>query len=164
VLYGLNWAKKEVVDAGEVVVCEGYTDVIGFHRAGVAQAVATCGTALAEGHVRLLANFAHRVVLAYDADNAGLAAAERFYEWERRFGMDVAVAALPKGLDPADLSQRDPEALRAAVTMAQPFLAFRLDRVLERADFARSRGEPGPRRGPCRWWPSIRARSCGTST
>ncbi|MDQ1391720.1 MAG: primase [Acidimicrobiaceae bacterium] len=134
VLYGLNWAKKAVVDAGEVVVCEGYTDVIGFHRAGVAHAVATCGTALAEGHVRLLTNFAHRVVLAYDADNAGLAAAERFYEWERKFEVDVAVAALPKGLDPADLSRRDPEALRAAVSGARPFLAFRLDRVLERAD------------------------------
>ncbi len=134
VLYGLNWAKKAVVDAGEVVVCEGYTDVIGFHRAGVPQAVATCGTALAEGHVRLLTNFAHRVVLAYDADNAGLAAAERFYEWEQKFEVDVAVAALPKGLDPADLSRRDPEALRAAVSAALPFLAFRLDRVLERAD------------------------------
>jgi DNA primase len=134
VLYGLNWAKKAVVDAGEVVVCEGYTDVIGFHRAGVPQAVATCGTALAEGHVRLLTNFAHRVVLAYDADNAGLAAAEKFYEWEQKFQVDVAVATLPKGLDPADLSRRDPEALRAAVSGAQPFLAFRLGRVWERAD------------------------------
>jgi DNA primase len=134
VLYGLNWAKKAVVDAGEVVVCEGYTDVIGFHRAGVPQAVATCGTALAEGHVRLLTNFAHRVVLAYDADNAGLAAAERFYAWEQKFEVDVAVAALPKGLDPADLSRRDPEALRAAVSEARPFLAFRLERELERAD------------------------------
>jgi len=134
VLYGLNWAKKSVVDAGEVVVCEGYTDVIGFHRAGVAQAVATCGTSLAEGHVRLLTNFAHRVVLAYDADNAGLAAAEKFYEWEGKYQVDVAVAALPRGLDPADLSRRDPEALRAAVAEARPFLAFRLDRELERSD------------------------------
>lgn len=134
VLYGLNWAKKSVVDAGEVVVCEGYTDVIGFHRAGVPQAVATCGTSLAEGHVRLLTNFAHRVVLAFDADNAGLAAAEKFYEWERKYQVDVAVAALPRGLDPADLSRRDPEALRAAVGAARPFLAFRLDRALARAD------------------------------
>jgi DNA primase len=134
VLYGLNWAKKAVVDAGEVVVCEGYTDVIGFHRAGVPQAVATCGTALAEGHVRLLTNFAHRVVLAFDADNAGLAAAEKFYEWETKYQVDVAVAALPRGLDPADLSRRDPEALRAAVIGARPFLAFRLERELERAD------------------------------
>lgn len=134
ILYGLNWAKKAVVDAGEVVVCEGYTDVIGLHAAGVPQAVATCGTSLAEGHVRLLTNFAHRIVLAYDADTAGQAAAERFYEWERRFEVDIVVAAIPAGEDPADLARRDPAALAGAVADARPFLGFRLDRVLENAD------------------------------
>ena len=54
VLYGLNWAKSAIVERGRVVVCEGYTDVIGLHRAGVTEAVATCGTALAEGHIKLL--------------------------------------------------------------------------------------------------------------
>ena len=57
VLYGLNWAKSSIVERGRVVVCEGYTDVIGLHRAGVTEAVATCGTALAEGHVKLLVGF-----------------------------------------------------------------------------------------------------------
>ncbi|NET83437.1 MAG: toprim domain-containing protein, partial [Moorea sp. SIO1F2] len=56
------------VEADEVIVCEGYTDVIGFARAGVPRAVATCGTALTEDHVRLLRRFAKRVVLAFDAD------------------------------------------------------------------------------------------------
>ena len=114
-LYALNWAKQDVVATGEVVVCEGYTDVIGFFEAGVERAVATCGTALAEEHVRLLRNFAKRVVLAFDADAAGQSAAARFYEWERRYEIDVAVAALPAGADPADLAGRDPDALRAAV-------------------------------------------------
>jgi DNA primase len=140
VLYGLNWAKKTIVDAGEVVVCEGYTDVIGLHEAGVSQAVATCGTALADGHVRLLTNFARRIVLAYDADSAGQAAAERFYEWERKFQVDIRVVALSPGADPADMARRDPEALRAAVAGAQPFLAFRLARVLARADLRTPEG------------------------
>ncbi len=140
VLYGLNWAKRAVVDAGEVVVCEGYTDVIGLHQAGVPQAVATCGTALADGHVRLLTNFARRIVLAYDADSAGQAAAERFYEWERKFVVDIVVAALPAGTDPADLARRDPGALRDAVAGAQPYLAFRLARVLDRADLRAPEG------------------------
>ena len=83
VLYGLSWAKSDIVKADRVVVCEGYTDVIGFHQAGVPIAVATCGTALTEDHVRLLKRFASRVVLAFDADAAGQGAAERFYEWER---------------------------------------------------------------------------------
>jgi DNA primase len=130
VLYGLNWAKGAVVERGEVVICEGYTDVIALHRAGVEQAVATCGTALGEEHVQTLKNFARRLVLAYDADAAGEAAAERVYEWERRFDIDVAVVALPPGKDPADLGKDDPEALRRAVAEAKPFLAFRIDRAL----------------------------------
>jgi DNA primase len=140
VLYGLNWAKKAVVDAGQVVVCEGYTDVIGLHAAGVAQAVATCGTALADGHIRLLTNFARRIVLAYDADSAGQAAADRFYEWEQKFEVDIAVAALPPNQDPADLARRDPDGLRDAIANARPFLAFRLDRVLARADLRSPEG------------------------
>ena len=67
-LYALNWAKQGVIAQGEVVVCEGYTDVIGCFQAGVPWAVATCGTALAEEHFTLLRNFAKRIVLAYDAD------------------------------------------------------------------------------------------------
>jgi DNA primase len=140
VLYGLNWAKKAVVDAGVVVVCEGYTDVIGLHTAGVPQAVATCGTALADGHVRLLTNFARRIVLAYDADSAGQAAADKFYEWERKFEVDIAVAALPAGQDPADLARRDPDGLRSAVEQARPYLAFRLERALARADLRSPEG------------------------
>ncbi|MHB1534068.1 MAG: DNA primase [Acidimicrobiales bacterium] len=140
VLYGLNWAKKAVVDKGQVVVCEGYTDVIGLHLAGVPEAVATCGTALADGHIRLLTNFARRLVLAYDADAAGQAAAERFYEWERRFEVDIRVAALPSGADPADLARSDPEGLRRAITEARPYLAFRLERLLSRADLSGPEG------------------------
>jgi DNA primase len=139
-LYGLNWAKADVVEAGEVIVCEGYTDVIGFFQAAVPRAVATCGTALADEHFNILKNFARRVVLAYDADAAGQAAAERFYEWERRFDIDVYVLALPAGADPADIARRDPEALRTAVKDARPFLAFRLDRVLDGADMRTPEG------------------------
>ena len=76
-LYALNWAKDDIIASEEVVVCEGYTDVIGFFTAGMPRAVATCGTALAEDHFKLLRNFAKRIVLAYDADAAGQAAVAR---------------------------------------------------------------------------------------
>ncbi|HSL56663.1 MAG TPA: DNA primase [Acidimicrobiales bacterium] len=140
VLYGLNWAKTSIVETDEAVVCEGYTDVIGFAQAGVPRAVATCGTALTESHVQVLRKFARRVVLAFDADAAGQAAAERFYEWERTFEIDVAVADLPRGVDPADLARRDPDALRAAVEGAVPFLQFRLERVLGAAALGTAEG------------------------
>ena len=139
-LYALNWAKKDIISSGEVVVCEGYTDVIGFFEAGVPRAVATCGTALAEEHVKLLRNFATRIVLAFDADGAGQSAASRFYEWEKRLEIDVAVAALPPGSDPADLARSDPEALRSAVADARPFLQFRLERILAAADLTTPEG------------------------
>ncbi|MCB1001104.1 MAG: DNA primase [Acidimicrobiales bacterium] len=130
-LYGLNWAKGDVVAADQVIVCEGYTDVIGFHRAGVGRAVATCGTALTEEHVRTMKRFASRVVLAFDADKAGQGAAERFYEWEEKHQVQVSVARFPQGKDPGDLSLSDPAALKEAVERATPFLGFRLQRVLE---------------------------------
>jgi DNA primase len=133
-LYALNWAKTNIVARNEVVVCEGYTDVIGFFLADVPRAVATCGTALTEEHVRTLKNFAGRIVLAYDADSAGQAAAERFYEWERKLGIDIVVAELPKGADPADLARTDPDRLRAAVKDARPFLQFRIERTLDASD------------------------------
>jgi DNA primase len=140
VLYGLNWAKSTVVEQGRVVVCEGYTDVIGLQRAGVTEAVATCGTALAEGHIKLLTGFSRRIVLAYDADPAGQGAAEHFYDWERRFDAEISVVALPPGADPADLAQSDPERLREAVSGAMPYLGFRLERLFAHADLRNPEG------------------------
>lgn len=135
-LYGLHLSKAEIVKADEAIVCEGYTDVIGFAKAGVPRAVATCGTALTEDHVKVLRSFARRIVLAFDADAAGQNAAARVYAWEKQYDLDIAVAAFPGGADPADLAQTDPGALATAVAEAQPFLKFRLERVLaaDRAD------------------------------
>jgi len=133
-LYALNWAKDEAVKQSQIIVCEGYTDVIGCFTSGLPFAVATCGTALAEEHVRLLKKYVNRVVLAYDADGAGQAAAERFYAWEKEFEIDLVVAEFPSGKDPGDLARNNPEQLRAAIAEAKPFLAFRIDRLFGRSE------------------------------
>jgi DNA primase len=133
-LYGLNWAKGEVVARGEVVICEGYTDVMAFALAGAPNAVATCGTALADDHFQILKNLARKVVLAYDSDAAGQGAAEKWYGWEQRYEMQIEVADLPAGRDPADVWHDDPSALLHALERATPFLQFRLDRVLAAGD------------------------------
>jgi DNA primase len=130
-LYGLNWAKGEIVSSGEAVVCEGYTDVIGMARAGIGRAVGVCGTAMTERHLTALARFGRRLVLAFDADSAGQGAAERLYQWERTHEVELAVAALPPGSDPGDLAASDPDALRAAVEHARPLLGARLERLLD---------------------------------
>ncbi|HUF83290.1 MAG TPA: DNA primase [Acidimicrobiia bacterium] len=133
-LYGLNWAKGEIVAKGDVVICEGYTDVMAFALAGAPNAVATCGTALADDHFQILKNLARKVTLAYDADAAGRGAAERWYAWEQRYEIEVRVAALPAGRDPADVWNDDPGALLKAVDDAKPFMQFRIDQVLAGSD------------------------------
>jgi DNA primase len=139
-LYGLHWAKAEIVARGEVVICEGYTDVMAFALAGVPNAVATCGTALADDHFLTLKNLARKVVLAYDADNAGQAAAERCYQWEQRYEVQFQVADLEAGRDPADVWRDDPQALVTAIKGATPFLEFRIERLLGASDLSTFEG------------------------
>ncbi len=141
VLYGLHAHREGIVREGEVIICEGYTDVIGFAEAEIPRAVATCGTALTEDHVKLLKRFsANRLVLSFDADAAGLAAAERVYAWEQQYELDVRVADLPPGVDPADLAREDPAELARAVSEAIRFLKFRVDRVLGATDLSSAEG------------------------
>lgn len=142
VLYGLHTHRDGIVKAGEAIICEGYTDVIGFATADIPRAVATCGTALTEEHVKLLKRFsANRLVLSFDADAAGLAAAERVYAWEKEYELDIRVAALPSGVDPDDLARNDPGGLQRAVDEAVPFLKFRLERVLDAGDMSTPEGK-----------------------
>ena len=139
-LYALNFAKDDIIKSGEIIVCEGYTDVIAFFTAGMPRAVATCGTALGEEHFKIMHNFATRIVLAYDADSAGQSAAASVYQWESKHEVDVYVAELPKGTAPAELAQKDPAALQESIRNAVPFLRFRLDRVLEGANLKTAEG------------------------
>jgi DNA primase len=139
-LYGLHTAKAEIVAKNEVVICEGYTDVMAFHLAGVQHAVATCGTALADDHFLTIKNLTRTIVLAYDTDAAGQQAAERCYQWEQRFEVLFKVADLPLGSDPGDLWPDDRDRLVKAVELAAPFLEFRLDRLLGTADLTSLEG------------------------
>lgn len=143
-LYGLNWAKSEMVRQGLAVVVEGYTDVIAVHQAGV-PAVATCGTAFGEGHLDLLRRFTERVVLAFDADEAGTGAALRGFEHSVPGDLDLRVAALPAGRDPGDLAESgEIDLLRQALSTeaSVPLLQFRLEQELgqHRLDEPEARG------------------------
>ncbi len=140
-LYGLNWAKADIVAKGEVIISEGYTDVMALTLAGAPNSVATCGTALADDHVRSLKNLARKVTLAYDSDAAGQGAAEQWYRWETEFEIQVRVADLPAGQDPADIWQDDPKRLLQALEDAEPFLQFRVDRTLTAADLETIEGK-----------------------
>ena len=100
VLYGLSWARETARREGRLILMEGYLDVARALEHGVAEAIATCGTALTPSHARLLRRFAPRVVLSFDCDEAGRRAADRSGELLLGEGIEVRVLTLPEGHDP----------------------------------------------------------------
>ena len=142
VLYNLNRAKGAVAKSGEVFLVEGYTDVIAMARAGLESAVATCGTALGEGHFRLASRFAQRMVLAFDSDEAGARAAERAYAFLEAFPVQPVVLILPEGLDPADFVRaHGGEALRELAATARPLVEYMIRRTVGRHDLSTVEGQ-----------------------
>ncbi|MFV1999414.1 MAG: DNA primase [Acidimicrobiia bacterium] len=136
-LYGLNWAKSDIVRSDTSVVVEGYTDVIAMHLAGMPIAVATCGTALGEDHLDLLRRFSERVVFAFDADEAGAGAALRGFDRSVPGDLDLRMATLPQGKDPADVvADGEIDQLRTAVDESVPLLQFRIDAELAGFDLS----------------------------
>jgi DNA primase len=142
VLYNLNRAKSAVARTGEIVITEGYTDVIALVRAGIETAVATCGTALGEGHFRLASRFAQRMVLAFDSDEAGARAAERAYRFLEEYALQPVVLILPEGQDPADFVRRHGgDAFRELAAAAEPLVAYMLRRTVARHDLSTVEGQ-----------------------
>ncbi len=144
VLFGLDRARKTISSDDPAVVVEGYTDVIAMHLAGITTAVATCGTALGDGHFDLLRRFSEKVVLAFDSDEAGAKAALRGDELESpfRLDLDLRVAVMPEGLDPADLVQQGKAAeLLAAVDKARPLLEHRIEHEVGKHDLSGPEGK-----------------------
>jgi DNA primase len=114
-----------------------------MHLAGIKTAVATCGTALGDGHFDLLRRFSEKVVLAFDSDEAGSRAALRGDELESpfRLDLDLRVALMPDGLDPADLVQQErSQELVAAVKEARPLLETRIEHEVGRHDLSGPEG------------------------
>ena len=137
-LYGLDMARAEISRAGRAVVVEGYTDVIAFHLADYPAAVATCGTALGKRHLELLGRFASTIILAFDADAAGERAAVRGEELRisSNLDLDLRVAMMPAGQDPADLvkEQDGPQLLREHVEQSESMVRFHVRAILNRHD------------------------------
>lgn len=132
VMYGLDRAKSAIA-RGIAIVVEGYTDVIALHEAGRSEAVATNGVALGESHFELLKKFSSRAVLMFDADDAGKGATERGFGIHHRIGLEVLVAPLPPGRDPADVVKEDGlEGIDKVLESAQPLLRFKLEQSIGR--------------------------------
>ena len=134
-LYGAQLARAHATRAGEVILCEGYTDTIALHQAGLRNAVGLMGTALTAEQVGELARMAQTVLLALDADSAGQEAMLRASTLAERRKLELRVVPLPAGTDPADLLQREGrEAMDAAISRSVPFVRFRVEATLEQGD------------------------------
>ncbi|NLZ97399.1 MAG: DNA primase [Micrococcus sp.] len=131
VLYGLNLAKSEVARKRQLVVVEGYTDVMAAHLAGITTAVATCGTAFGEGHVRIARRLitddgsGGEIIFTFDGDEAGQKAAMRAFEFDNQIVAKTFVAVAPQGQDPNDLRQHfGDEAVRQLIDSREPLFEF----------------------------------------
>lgn len=140
-LYGYYQARTSIQDSRQAVVVEGYTDLLALRQAGIDGVVATLGTALTENHFDLLARICDNVYLAFDADRAGLDAAQRALEFWNRFRMEVFVVSLPPGEDPASLVEKGgAEAFTERKAAAETLLDFALTRVIDGCDTATPMG------------------------
>ncbi|MBI3822593.1 MAG: DNA primase [Planctomycetes bacterium] len=126
-LYGIDLAKQAAAKTGYLAIVEGYTDVIMAHQHGIAQVVATMGTALNERHIKQLKRIVPRVVLVFDADAGGDTGVDRALEVFVKNDLDLRIATLPEGLDPCDLLvAKGPEPFRAALEGAVDVFEYKL--------------------------------------
>lgn len=137
-LYGLNLARVAMQKSREVLVMEGYTDVIAARQAGIESVVAVLGTALGTQHIDLLKRFVDRVVLVLDGDAAGRRRADQVLELFVVADVDLRIVTLPGGADPADfVNQFGREALEAMVRSAPDALEHKLSTLTEGVDLNR---------------------------
>ena len=171
VLYGLDLARRDISKQKQVVIVEGYTDVMACHLAGVTTAVATCGTSFGVDHIKLLRpmlgdvsgadpNANGEVVFTFDPDEAGQRAASRAFAEEQRFAAQTFVAVAPGGLDPCDLRlARGDDAIRRLVTAKRPMFEFMIRRNLDGHDLETVEGRVNALRAAAPVLAGIRDRS-----
>ncbi len=147
VLYGIDLAKRSIAKKRQLVVVEGYTDVMACHLAGVDTAVATCGTAFGEDHIkvarRLLSDDGSggEVVFTFDGDAAGQKAALKAFDEDQRFVAQTYVAVEPSGADPCELRQRKgDEAVHSLIRSRRPLFEFAIRSALAKFDLSTVEG------------------------
>lgn len=147
VLYGIDLAKREMTKKKQVVIVEGYTDVMAAHLAGITTAVATCGTAFGPGHIKMVRRMitddgsGGEVIFTFDGDAAGQKAAMAAFQEDQRFVAQTFVAVAEDGMDPCDLRLRKGDAaVRSLIASRRPLFEFAIDTTLAKYDLATLEG------------------------
>lgn len=133
-LWAFDRARRAIADSGRAIIVEGYLDAIACHEAGFAETVATMGTTLTREHVELLRRRTERLLLSFDSDSAGLAAALRGRDLFQEAGLEVWVVTLPEGMDPDNVIRlRGADSFKALLEEAAPMMEWELARLLAQA-------------------------------
>ncbi len=132
VIYGLHKAKGDIRDKDQVVVTEGYMDVIPSHQAGVCNVVSSSGTALTEGQIDILGRYTKNINLAFDIDLAGDTATYRGIELALEKGLNVKIVQIPTGSDPGECIKKDVALWRKAISESLYFLDFYFQNVFSK--------------------------------
>ncbi len=138
-LFGLHLAKPSMRKMDFSIFCEGQLDVVLAHQAGWTNTVASSGTAATEEQFEILSKVSSNIVIAYDGDKAGIAAAKRAWDIALPLGLNVKVATLPEGEDPADVITRDSEEFKEIIKNAQHVIEFVTERILQKESDAHKR-------------------------
>jgi DNA primase len=161
VLYGLDMARRAIREAGQVVIVEGYMDVLQAHQQGQANVIAQMGTALTETQLKLLQRLTKKMILALDADTAGSSAtlrgintarealdemvavptAQGLIRYESRLKVDIRVATLPPGKDPDDILKEDPAAWQQLIDSALPLVDYFIRQTTAELDLETAQGK-----------------------
>ncbi|WP_247828595.1 DNA primase [Arthrobacter antioxidans] len=148
VLYGIDLAKRDIAKNRQLVVVEGYTDVMACHLAGVGTAVATCGTAFGTDHIKIARRLLSddgtggEVIFTFDGDAAGQKAALRAFEEDQRFNSQTYVAVEASGADPCELRQtRGDDAVRELIADRRPLFEFAIKASFANFDLSSGEGQ-----------------------
>ncbi len=136
VLYGIYFAKRAITQQDCCILVEGYTDVISMHQAGIENVVASSGTSLTQGQIRMIARFSHNITIIYDGDSAGIKASLRGIDMVLKEGMNVRTVLLPDGEDPDSFarSHNASQVQDYILTHEEDFISFKIRLLMKEAD------------------------------
>jgi DNA primase len=141
ILFGLNKTKRPIIEAGTAILCEGQIDLMRCWQHGIRNVVAPQGTAFTDPHARILKRIAKEVVICFDADRAGQAAAQRTIDILLKEDLQVRIARIPQGEDPDSLLRKQPAAVFETILReAKDYTRHLLDTACEQEDIASPRG------------------------
>lgn len=140
ILYGYDKAKLEIRRQDFALLVEGQMDLLMSHQSGIGNAVASSGTALTTEQLEILKRLSKKLVIAYDGDEAGLKAAARGWQLALAAGMEIKIATLPDGKDPADVCLENPEIFKDAIKHARHIIDVELERIIKKYSDPREQG------------------------